>query len=399
MKLKPFFLFSLALGLAVFGTIAITGGGVSPAKERSIKSSSEKAVAQKTAKLVTPKQTARQDIQKQENNATSSLATVLPKKTEQHEKIEEYNGPVRHIFFHSLIVYPKKALADTGNINGYKDNMLTVGQFQQALNQLYKNNFLLIDGKLLYSLSGNGGIRENKLFLPAGKKPLIISVDDLSYYSYMENGGFARKLVLDGNIVKTEVLTPQGNIVITDNGDVVPIIDAFVKEHPDFSLNGAKGIIGLTGFEGILGYRTQLKGRRGNLERRSVVPVVNALKDSGWMFACHSYGHDQNYLNGTASLAFLKTDIALWASEVEPLVGPTNIFIGPFGQVFTDKDVRRKMLVDKGFNVLYGVGTDGYLKFFNNHLVMNRTDIDGYRIAHNPEKLYELFRISIKESF
>lgn len=37
---------------------------------------------------------------------------------------------------------------------------------------------------------------------------------------------------------------------------MVPLIDRFVEEHPDFSYRGAKGIVALTGYNGILGYRT-----------------------------------------------------------------------------------------------------------------------------------------------
>ena len=43
--------------------------------------------------------------------------------------IAVYNGPVRHIFFHSLIVYPDLANADIKNAAGYAANMITVDQF------------------------------------------------------------------------------------------------------------------------------------------------------------------------------------------------------------------------------------------------------------------------------
>jgi hypothetical protein len=379
----------LAITTTVFGIVLI--GGISHFFTR--KNLPEETVSQKTGIIVPPEIPAPRATPEPDNNATTSLPVF------SDADIEEYNGPIRHIFFHSLIVYPEKALADKWNVNGYKDNMITVGQFKQILSQLYENGFLLIDDKLLYSSRENGNIRRNKLYLPKGKKPLILSLDDLSYYSYMEKGGFARKLVLRDGIVKTEVLTPEGNTIITDDGDVVPIIDAFVKKHPDFSLNGTKGIIGLTGFEGILGYRTQLRGNRGDIERQDAAPVVNALRETGWTFACHSYGHGYNYFKNTVSSDFLKRDISLWMSQVEPLVGSTNVFIGPFGQVFTDGDPRRKQLVDSGFDVLYGVGMDGYLNYFNNYLAMNRTNIDGYRLRSNTKKLYDLFGISVNESF
>ena len=350
-------------------------------------------VSEKPENIIPPESSKPDVAQKKENNATTSVSNF------SGEDIKEYYGPVRHVFFHSLIVYPQMALADTGNTNGYRDNMLTVEQFKQVLQQLYENHFLLIDAKLLYSFNKNGSIRQNKLYLPKDKKPLILSIDDLSYYSYMKNGGFAHKLILENGIVETEILTPKGNKIITDDGDVVPIVDAFIKEHPDFSLNGAKGIIGLTGFEGILGYRTQWRGKQGDVERKNAALVADALKKSGWTFACHSFGHEQNFLKGTASLAFLRSDISLWTSQVQPLVGPTNVFIGPFGQVFTDGEARRKLLIDAGFNILYGVGMDGYIKYFGNYLVMNRIDIDGYRLKHNAKKLYDFFGLSVDANF
>ncbi len=324
-------------------------------------------------------------------------STHTPKYSSENR--EECTGKVQHIFFHSLIIYPEKALADTVNASGYKNNMLTVTEFKQIIKQLYENNFILINPNLLYSFDENGFIHQNKLYLPKGKKPLVISIDDLSYYSYMKNGGFAHKIVIEGGIVKTEVKTPKGDTIITDDGDVIPIVDSFVKEHPDFSLDGAKGLIGATGFEGVLGYRTQLGGERGGAEREKAKAVIDLLKKSGWYFASHSYGHEQSFLKGTVTLDFLKKDTSRWIREVEPLVGKTNVFIGPFGQVFSEKDPRRKMLVESGFTVLYGVGMDDYAKFFKDHVAVDRTNIDGYRLRNNAKKLRELFGVSVNPDF
>jgi hypothetical protein len=326
------------------------------------------------------------------------LYNILPPSNDTPDvNLVEYTGIIRHIFSHSLIIYPEKALADRWNISGYKDNMITVNQFNQILQQLYENNFILIDTKTLYSFDDNGGIHRNKLYLPVNKKPLILSIDDLSYYSYMKNGGFANKLVLENGVVKTEVIDPNGNKIITSDGDIVPILDTFIKKYPDFSLNGAKGIIALTGFQGILGYRTQLQGANGDKDRQQVKAVVDALKKSGWVFASHSYSHNQRFLNNKITRDYLAYDISRWENEVEPLVGKTDIFIGPFGQVFSQGDPKRQQLIDAGFKVLFGVGMDGYTKFFDTYMVMNRANIDGYRIANNPKMLFSLFGISVDE--
>ena len=48
---------------------------------------------------------------------------------------------------------------------------------------------------------------------------------------------------------------------------MVPLIDAFVKKHPDFSYRGAKGTLALTGYNGVLGYRTS-KSQYGDNEKK-----------------------------------------------------------------------------------------------------------------------------------
>jgi hypothetical protein len=294
-----------------------------------------------------------------------------------------YTGAITNIFLHSLVIYPAKAAADPLNANLIQNNMITVAQFKTILQQLYENNFILYDPRLLYTSDTAGNMRPARIYLPKGKKPLILSIDDLDYYTWMKNDGFADKLVVVNGAVEAEVTTPDGAIVDTDDGDAVPIVDSFVAQHPDFSFKGMKGVIGVTGFEGILGYRTQLAGTAGDQQRKQALQVVAALKNSGWAFASHSYRHGRGFLTGEMSTSSLAADIALWKAQVEPLVGPTNIFIGPFGQTFSNDDPRRTQLLNAGFNVLYGVGIDGYIKYFGTYLVMDRIDIDGYRFAHN----------------
>ena len=75
------------------------------------------------------------------------------------------------------------------------------------------------------------------------------SLPEYDPYAYFWEGGIVQN--------ETVVLSEQddGSISVGDY-DMVPWIDTFVKEHPDFSYHGHKGIIALTGYEGVLGYRT-----------------------------------------------------------------------------------------------------------------------------------------------
>ncbi|MCL2764224.1 MAG: hypothetical protein FWD40_02945 [Treponema sp.] len=62
------------------------------------------------------------------------------------------------------------------------------------------------------------------------------------------------------------VIDSKGSIAAwTDNGnggelsydlDAVTYLEEFIKQYPDFSVRGVKGIITLTGYECVLGYNT-----------------------------------------------------------------------------------------------------------------------------------------------
>ncbi|MES2213711.1 MAG: hypothetical protein V4473_02665 [Patescibacteria group bacterium] len=303
-----------------------------------------------------------------------------------------YTGQIYHIFFHSLIIYPELANRDRAHKSLFEDYMITRDQFKKILPELYKNNFVLIDIDSIYSSNSDGTVQKKPIFLPKGKKPLILSIDDLSYYRSQQGDGFANKLVIDETgKVATEVITPEGKKIVTRDGDLVPILDDFVSSHPEFSIQGAKGVIAVTGFDGVLGYRTNtIRPLPYVDEATSAKRVIDVLKNTGWRFANHSYSHDPSFRNDTIALDVLKKDTEQWDAQVKPLVGDTHIYIGPFGQVFGPYDSRRQYLVSHGYTLLCGVGMDLYLQYFDKYIVMDRADIDGYRLTHTPEllKLY-----------
>lgn len=137
---------------------------------------------------------------------------------------------------------------------------LTVADFNQILSDLYDQDYVLVD---VYSLasSGDGGFTDGSVQVPKGKKPLIISQADCSYTA--EDDGKADSLVLDEKSGKvlcqyTETNESDGS---TDSligaVDVIPCLESFISQHPDFSYNGARGIIGITGYRGLFGYTVE----------------------------------------------------------------------------------------------------------------------------------------------
>ncbi|GAB6172240.1 hypothetical protein JCM15765_17180 [Paradesulfitobacterium aromaticivorans] len=304
-----------------------------------------------------------------------------------------YLGPVQHIFFHPLIAYPELAFDGDLEEKGYNDWFVTVPEFHKILESLYQKNYILIDIHALYEEKAENGknvLTPKPLKLPQGKKPLILSVDDLNYYQYMLRNGNVYKLILDdtGNIV-TYSVDPGGQEAVSKDNEIIPILDQFVREHPDFSLDGAKGVIALTGYEGVLGYRTnERESPRYAEERQQALSVIKRLKETGWSFASHGYGH----LNARSiSLSSLQGDTRRWLEEVEPLIGPTDVYIYPFGASVLPGDPKFQFLLNSGFRVLCSVGPNPYMKFGSDYLMMDRRHIDGIALHYQANSVKDLF--------
>ncbi len=258
-------------------------------------------------------------------------------------ELTEYTGQFYHVFFHSLIVYPELAFDGDYKHEGYDMWMTTVSEFKAMLPQLYERGFIL------YSLKDIK--KGEKILLPPGKKPLIISVDDVNYYGYMKGDGFADRLVIGENgDVMTEVITPTGNTELTYDGDVMPILDQFVKAHPDFSFRGAKGIVAVTGYEGVFGYNfIKAEDDQKDALKAEATKIASALKESGWLIACHSYTHNDYFKDGKVSDDDLHYDTNRFKERIYDIVLQPDIYISPFGYHLGAEDERMKYLQSMGY--------------------------------------------------
>ncbi|MFC0213312.1 hypothetical protein ACFFK0_12760 [Paenibacillus chartarius] len=309
------------------------------------------------------------------------------------EDLVPYHGPIEHIFFHPLVIYPELAFDGDRMSRGYDDWFVTVKEFKAIIDSLYKHNFMLIDLNSIYELQEADGKKQTKakeLRLPKGKKPIVLSIDDMNYYDYMLQNGNANKLVIDDNgEIATYSVSPKGEKITSRDNEIVPILDDFVKVHPDFSLNGAKGLIALTGYEGVLGYRTNKKDAPNyEEEKQGALRIIDRLKSTGWSFASHGYGHLDARKVG---LDRLTEDTARWKDEVETLTGPTNIYVYPFGSSVLPGDPKYAALLKAGFTVLCSVGPAPYLKWMPDSLMMDRRHIDGIALKTQQSKLVDMF--------
>ncbi|MFZ3132230.1 MAG: polysaccharide deacetylase family protein, partial [Desulfosporosinus sp.] len=189
--------------------------------------------------------------------------------------------------------------------------------------------------------------------------------------------------------VATYSLSPSGDKVISHDNEVIPIIDAFVAEHPDFSFQGAKGILAFTGYCGVLGYNThKLDSPSYPEERLSALAIIERLKETGWTFASHGYSHLDARME---SYQNLENDTLRWEKEVGSLIGPTNIYVYPFGSSVLPGNPKFQFLLDQGFKILCSVGPTPYLKATADYVMMDRRHIDGIALFGQEAMLKNLF--------
>ena len=163
---------------------------------------------------------------------------------------------VTHVFYHILIKDPSKAFDGDYKEADYNQVMTTIDEFNKITQIMYDKGYVMVSIKDMAKADDNGNITEGEILLPPGKTPFVLSQDDVCYYHYMDGDGYATKLIVDDKgKIRNEYVEDDGSISVGDY-DMVPLIDRFVEEHPDFSYRGAKGIVALTGYNGILGYRT-----------------------------------------------------------------------------------------------------------------------------------------------
>ena len=289
-------------------------------------------------------------------------------------KLEPFTGTVEHIFFHPIVVYPEIGFPKSHKGGYICDWFVTLKEFNTIIEELYQRGYVLVSVKDLYEIKNGFPVKKDLMF-PAGKKPLIISMDDLNYYPTMQTHGMNKKLIIRNGKIVSLVNTPSGEEKIQENTEVPEVIDSFVEKHPDFSFNGARGMIALTGYNGILGYDTQkTKSPTYESEKAEAIKVVNVLKKHGWEFASHGYRHLQE---GHISAEKLAADAQKWRDEVEILTGPTLYHIYPFGDLIKDGQPGLPVLRSFGFRYFFGVSFSSRWSYQETTVYENRIPIDG----------------------
>lgn len=320
---------------------------------------------------------------------------------------------VTHIFFHSLIIDNAKAFDGDSDEKGYNQVMTTKNEFLKILEQMYERGYVLVKmHDLAYETTdenGNVKFTPGTIMLPPDKHAFVMSQDDVCYYEYMEGDGFATRMIVGEDGKPTCEMVMDDGSVSVGSYDLVPLLEDFIADHPDFSYHGARAVIAFTGYQGILGYRTDpaYKDTNPNYEqdRQAAREVAQCLRDNGWELASHSWGH----INMTKrDLTSIKTDSDKWEARVESLIGETDIILYPFGadigdwRPYTTENEKFNYLYKLGFRYFCNVdGNQHWVQIGDKYMRQGRRNLDGYRMYYdlpetNPKKTYldDLFDVT-----
>lgn len=330
------------------------------------------------------------------------IADQLKKYNASLSELVVWDDPskVLNLSFQLLIADPSRAFANATYGASFNKNFITTDEFSKIIQQLYDNNYILV------SLDDiTDGVNTFSLKLPKDKKPLILTQTQVNYYTYMIDSdndflpdaggsGFASKMVLDANgNLACEMVDASGQVV-TGAYDMVPILEAFIETHPDFSYKGARAILAVTGYDGLFGYRTSNKAMKRlsdeeyTNEVNGATAITEALRNAGYEIACYTY---ENIPYGGCEIDKLKYDLEQWRMEVSPILGVVDTLV--FAQ---NSDIAPSSSVYSGekFDAISQQGFTRYLGFANgapwydiqaNYFRMGRTLVTGSNLINHAD--------------
>ena len=315
-------------------------------------------------------------------------------------------GMIPNLSFHVLIADASRAFTNQEWGNSYNKNFVTVDEFQKILEQLYNNDYVLVEMEHCIAETVTGDTitySAMPVLLPDGKKPVMITETMVNYFNYMIDGngdgtpdkdgaGFASRLVVDeltGNI-QAEMVNSSGETVRGDY-DLVPILEKFIEEHPDFSYKGARATLAVTGSEGIFGYRinSTVKNTKGedyyNEQVEGAKKIVNALREKGYEIACYTYG---NIDYGKKSASDIQADIASWQMEIMPVVGTLDTIVYAKNSDISATGAytggKYNVLSLAGFRYFISNGTSPSGDVTSSYVRQKRILVTGSYMAHTP---------------
>ena len=358
---------------------------------------------------------------------TNEAAKQLEAKCEETKAtlVEVNLQEVTHVFFHILCVDPVNSFDSSKwgtQAGGYNSLMTTIDEFKKMMQEMYDKGYVLISMHDMVSFTENADgtttAVKQKIMLPPGKKAFVMSEDDVCYYEYMVGAGYADKMIIGEDGRPTLHYTDKDGNEFVGDYDLVGVLDTFIDEHPDFSYKGHKACLVFTGYNGILGYRTDEsydpnseyydpkleQGHDIEAERKEAIEVLKALIADGYDVGSHSWGHRDL---GQIEFARFTKDCDRWERNVAPLIREAtgkqpDIIIYPKGADVADwhgyshSNERFDYMHKLGFRYFCNVDSSQYwVQIGDDYFRQGRRALDGYNMwndmANGYTRLSDLF--------
>lgn len=321
---------------------------------------------------------------------------------------------VVNLSFQLLMADPARSLKDPNYAYSFNRNFITTEEFSKILQQLYENGYILVSMDDIFTAEtkedGSVVYKAKTLYLPSDKTPLMLTQTNVNYNYYLIDSdddklpdaggsGFASKLLWDGTNFTCEMVDASGNTV-RGNYDMVPILEAFIAKNPDFSYRGAKATLALTGYNGLLGYRTHMTAASifgEDAYRQAVQDVtalVKALRDNGYTIACYTY---ENVAYGQIGLYEIQTDLTGWKTEVVPILGDVDILVYAQNSDISTEEFysgdKFNTLQNAGFRYYLGLCTNGnsWATVTDSYVRQGRILVTGSNLQHHADWFIDLF--------
>ncbi len=321
---------------------------------------------------------------------------------------------VVNLSFQLLMADPARSFSNETYGYSFNRNFITTGEFSGILQQLYSNNYVLVELSdfIEEQTDANGKVtyKAKPLYLPKDKKPLVLTQTNVNYSYYLidsdgdrlpdANGsGFASKLLWDGNTFTNQMVDATGKTV-TGAFDLVPILENFVAQHPDFSYKGAKATLALTGYNGLFGYRTHPRAAQyfgEDAYRKDIEDVkvlIAALRERGYTMAFYTY---DNVSYGEYSTDLIQVDLQDWANEAVPIIGELDILVYAQQSDITSDQFysgeKYELLRNAGFRYFLGFCNGGapWATITNDYVRQGRLMVTGSNLAYHADWFASLF--------
>lgn len=191
---------------------------------------------------------------------------------------------------------------------------------------------------------------------------------------------------------------------MTKELDATHILDQFVYEHPDFSLNGAKAIFSLTGYQGILGYRTRDDRDIAADSRPPRVRCLPRERDRSGQARHSAFEGDRLdvrqptwYILDFKPLQTVINDTELGGRVARSSVETQILFYPhggrPDGDDWHQTGERFKYLQSQGFRIFASVGTSSfsYVKPDISAVICDRLHPDGTTLRHSRSRYLQFY--------